>query len=97
MGDNLLTEFLVVAPIKDDMLFGLILSGNIALIPTRLITVLLNGNIIPMIHPKLSETEESRVAEVRIPRKVVISPNSVTRIKCKIKGVMPDYIIENYI
>ncbi|KAH3870879.1 hypothetical protein DPMN_034070 [Dreissena polymorpha] len=87
LGNQTCKERVYVAPINDDMLLGHDILHHLGILHDMASdTLLLNGERIPV----LTSFKEStpKVARVIIPRRTVIPPNSVLRVKCTLSSEM---------
>ncbi|MCG7869179.1 MAG: reverse transcriptase family protein, partial [Candidatus Thiodiazotropha taylori] len=82
-----------VAPIEQDMLFGVdIMRKGAAVIDMGKGTLTFNGHELTM--NISSEDGTPQVARVTVARRLVIPPNSTAQVQCKMNQSMPDYVIE---
>lgn len=82
-----------VAPIEQDMLFGVdIMKRGKAVIDMGEGIFRFKGHKIPMNVSKAEGTPQ--VARVTVAKRIVIPPNSAAQIACKMDQLMPDYVIE---
>jgi transposase InsO family protein len=94
IGDQKLDVQLYVAPIEQDMLLGqdiLYIHGS-AIVNMRENTLTFGDQVL-----ELSvglDRPSSHVSRVTVVKRRLIPPNSVTRIKCKLKGNVSTYMIE---
>ncbi|MCG8044188.1 MAG: aspartyl protease family protein, partial [Candidatus Thiodiazotropha endolucinida] len=82
-----------VAPIEQDMLFGVdIMKTGSAVIDMGRGIFTFKGHDITMNVGK--EDGAPRVARVSVAKRMVIPPNSAAQVRCKMDQSMPDYVIE---
>ena len=93
LGNQIISERVYVAPIKDEMLLGHDLLHHLgALLDLQNDSLIVNGESIPL--TTVFKDSKPSVARVAMSRRIVIPPNTVVKVKCQLASELNDYYIE---
>ena len=94
IGRSLYEGQVYVAPIEQDMLFGVdIMKKGSAAIDMGRNVFRFKGQEISMNNQEGGD-HNPQVARITVAKRIVIAPNSAAQVRCKMDSPMPDYLIE---
>lgn len=96
MGTKTYPSEIYVAPMDDDMLFGLdFMRRNNAVLDNNKQQITINSDLLQLSFGRSKESHEPKVSKVTLPGKTVLRLNSAVRVNGKLAETLHnDYVIE---